>query len=179
MRSARTATRWRRRPRTSRPGTISARALTAVHRLEEALAVVSGGAAAEAGGCRYPRLDRERARNAGARRRVGRRTTGWRWHRIPIWPRRSSISRGSWRRRIASARAPDEAVRLAERAARLATEPNATILDTLAAAYFSAGQVARAAETAQAAVKAAIRAGNKELADRIAGRLRLYVQQSR
>ena len=76
-------------------------------------------------------------------------------------------------------RAPDEAVRLAERAARLATEPNATILDTLAAAYFSAGQTARAAETAQAALRAAVGAGDKELADRIAGRLRLYVQQSR
>jgi tetratricopeptide (TPR) repeat protein len=76
-------------------------------------------------------------------------------------------------------RAPAEAVRLAERAAQLAAEPNATILDTLAAAYFSAGQVARAAETARAAVEAAVDAGNKELADRISGRLRFYVQQSR
>jgi tetratricopeptide (TPR) repeat protein/mono/diheme cytochrome c family protein len=76
-------------------------------------------------------------------------------------------------------RAPGEAVRLAERAARLAAGPNATILDTLAAAYFSAGQVARAIETARSALKAANDAGETELARRIGDRLQSYVQQSR
>jgi tetratricopeptide (TPR) repeat protein len=76
-------------------------------------------------------------------------------------------------------RAPDEAVRLAERAARLATAPSATILDTLAAAYFSTGQIARAVETARAALTAANDANEAELAGRIADRLRFYVQQSR
>ena len=48
--------------------------------------VVSGSVAAEAGGCRYPRLDRERARERWAASTSRSRTTGWRSHRIPIWP---------------------------------------------------------------------------------------------
>ena len=155
-----------------------ARALTAVHRLEEALASYQ-----EALRLRPSDADIH-ASTASALATLGRVDESVAHYRLalasnPNLP--AALVDLAWILATSDrvGRAPDEAVRLAERAARLATEPDATILDTLAAAYFSAGQVARAAETAQAAVKAAIEAGNKELADRITGRLRLYVQQSR
>lgn len=72
---------------------------------------------------------------------------------------------------------PTEAIRLAERAARLTHREHAVVLDTLAAAYAAAGQYAQAVETAQAAL-ALIPAGQvAELAAGIRGRLRLYQQR--
>ena len=155
-----------------------ARALTAVHRLDEALASYQ-----EALRLRPSDADIH-ASTASALATLGRVDESVAHYRLALASNpnlAAALVDLAWILATSDrvGRAPDEAVRLAERAARLATEPDATILDTLAAAYFSAGQVARAAETAQAAVKAAIKAGNKELADRITGRLRLYVQQSR
>ncbi len=68
------------------------------------------------------------------------------------------------------------AVELAERAAELTRYQNAHILDTLAAAYASAGQFDRAVTTAQAALELASAAQNDELANSIHKRLELYKQ---
>ena len=76
-------------------------------------------------------------------------------------------------------RKPDEAVRLAERAAALTGYRNATVLDTLALAYFSAGRDPEAVTTAQAAVDLAAAAGAAELADQIRKRLKIYKTQAR
>lgn len=69
-----------------------------------------------------------------------------------------------------------KAIELAERAAKLTNYQNAEILDTLAAAYASAGQFDRAVATAQTAVTLASAAENNELATQVRERLQLYRQ---
>ena len=76
----------------------------------------------------------------------------------------------------ASMRRPREAVRLAERSAELTDHRQPVILDTLAAAYASAGDFRRAVSTAEKAVElAAARAPG--LADEIRARLKLYQRE--
>jgi len=67
-----------------------------------------------------------------------------------------------------------EAVRLAERAVALSPKPEATVLDTLAAAYAEAGRFDAAARTAQRALEAANEAGREDLARRIAAKIPAY-----
>jgi hypothetical protein len=69
---------------------------------------------------------------------------------------------------------PSESVRLAERAAALTSRKHATMRDTLAAAYAAAAQIDRAVSTAEEAVRAAVEAGELELADQIRTRLAQY-----
>lgn len=76
----------------------------------------------------------------------------------------------------AEIRAADEAVRLAERVAELTKSQNATVLETLAVAYFSAGRTGEAIRTAQVALDLAVKAEAKELAQQIRKRLELYRQ---
>jgi tetratricopeptide (TPR) repeat protein/mono/diheme cytochrome c family protein len=71
-------------------------------------------------------------------------------------------------------RAPAEAVRLAERVAELTGGKSAVVLDTLAAAYASAGQIDRAIATAEAALAVASASKLLELSDRIRARLEEY-----
>jgi tetratricopeptide (TPR) repeat protein len=73
-------------------------------------------------------------------------------------------------------RQPDQAIRLAERAAELAGHENAPLLDTLAAAYAAAGQFDRAVTAAQKAAALASAAGKNQFADAIRHRLALYQQ---
>jgi tetratricopeptide (TPR) repeat protein len=73
-----------------------------------------------------------------------------------------------------SIRNPGEAVRLAERLTTLTRREDATALDTLAAAYFSAGRKADAILTARAALERAASAGPPHLAARIRARLEFY-----
>ena len=68
----------------------------------------------------------------------------------------------------------DEALRLARRAADLADDPRAVLLDTLAAAHAAAGDYEQAAATAERARALAGRTGHDQLAQQIDGRLRLY-----
>jgi tetratricopeptide (TPR) repeat protein len=70
--------------------------------------------------------------------------------------------------------APDEAVRLAERAAQLTKHQDALVLDTLAVTYFSADQVDRAINVAQAALELAVTTGQTQLAADIRRRLESY-----
>jgi len=70
----------------------------------------------------------------------------------------------------------DKAARLAERAAQLTGYKNAAILDTLAAAYATAGQFDQAMKTAEAAVALAKEGRLDDLAGEIGERLRLYRQ---
>jgi tetratricopeptide (TPR) repeat protein len=74
-------------------------------------------------------------------------------------------------------RQPLEAIQLAEHAAIATGYAEPTVLDTLAAAYFAAGQRERAARTARAALDLAMGAGQTELAARIRSRLSHYEQQ--
>jgi tetratricopeptide (TPR) repeat protein len=74
----------------------------------------------------------------------------------------------------ASIRNPGEAVRLAERLGTLTRREDATALDTLAVAYFSAGRLNDAIATAKAALDRAKLADLNELAERIALRLQFY-----
>ncbi|MCP3977950.1 MAG: tetratricopeptide repeat protein [bacterium] len=74
----------------------------------------------------------------------------------------------------AKTRVPDEALRLARRAAELTGNRDATILDTLAAAYADAAQFDRAVITAEKALEAAILERNRTLAHHISRRLPLY-----
>ncbi|MDD5063915.1 MAG: tetratricopeptide repeat protein [Phycisphaerae bacterium] len=67
-----------------------------------------------------------------------------------------------------------EAIKLAQHACELTKYEQAELLDTLAAAYASAGKFNEAAETAEKAVKSAEAGGKKELADEIQKRLELY-----
>jgi spermidine synthase len=67
-----------------------------------------------------------------------------------------------------------EAVRLAAHAVALTRTNNPGALDTLAAAYAEAGRFSAAAETAQAAVKIATAAGQKDLAAEIRQRGAAY-----
>ena len=70
--------------------------------------------------------------------------------------------------------APQEAVRLAERVATLTKYENATVLDALAVAYFSAGRTADAIRALQAAIDVASRTGLEGLADHFRQRLESY-----
>ncbi len=76
----------------------------------------------------------------------------------------------------ARVRAPEEAVRLAERATELTGRQNATVLDTLAIAYAASGHTERAIATAEEALKLATGSGLRELAERIRLRLSAYRQ---
>ena len=67
-----------------------------------------------------------------------------------------------------------EAVTLAERAARLTEYKDASILDTLAAAYAATGQFSRAVTTAQAAIELASAAGAEEDVDYFRRQLEHY-----
>jgi tetratricopeptide (TPR) repeat protein len=73
-------------------------------------------------------------------------------------------------------RNPAEALPLAQRAARLTDSRNATVLDTLALAYFSTGQLERAVETQRAAV-ALVSASGDSTAPRLRERLDFYLGQ--
>jgi tetratricopeptide (TPR) repeat protein len=73
-------------------------------------------------------------------------------------------------------RNPAEALPLAERAARLTDFRNATVLDSLALAYFSTGQLARAVETQRSAV--ALASGDADDAvQRLRQRLEFYLRE--
>ncbi len=67
-----------------------------------------------------------------------------------------------------------EAVHLAERACQLTDYKDPSILDTLAVAYSQLGQFAKAAETAEKALKLAQAAGQEKLTKGIQSRLKLY-----
>lgn len=68
----------------------------------------------------------------------------------------------------------EAAVRLAERASRLAREPDTATLDALAAAYASAGRFDRAVRTAEKALAAARNTGDAERMQGVTERLELY-----
>jgi tetratricopeptide (TPR) repeat protein len=70
-------------------------------------------------------------------------------------------------------RNPDEAVRLASRAADLTWRRDAQVLDVLAAAYAAAGLFAEATETAETAARLAAQSA-PELAKQIVERLKVY-----
>jgi tetratricopeptide (TPR) repeat protein len=74
-------------------------------------------------------------------------------------------------------RAPEEAVRLAERVATVTKNQNATVLETLAVAYFSADRADEAIRAAQDALALASKAGAEDLANNIRKRLELYKQR--
>ncbi|MEN6336876.1 MAG: tetratricopeptide repeat protein, partial [Phycisphaerales bacterium] len=74
----------------------------------------------------------------------------------------------------AEVRDANEAIRLAERAEAMTQGRDATMLDTLAAAYASDGRYRKATETAEKALALAKRVANHELAAEIEERLRLY-----
>lgn len=67
-----------------------------------------------------------------------------------------------------------EAIKLAQHACELTRYEQAELLDTLAAAYASAGKFQEATETAEKAVKSAGATGRKNLAEDIQKRLELY-----
>jgi tetratricopeptide (TPR) repeat protein len=71
-------------------------------------------------------------------------------------------------------RRPGEAVQLAERAATRTTRRDVTILDTLAAAYASAGRYADAVATESTALEIVEKAGATSAAEPIRARLELY-----
>jgi protein O-mannosyl-transferase len=70
-----------------------------------------------------------------------------------------------------------ETIRLAEHALELSNGrgPNATVLDTLAAAYANAGRFAEASQAGRRALDLATLQGNPALAQKIMARLRLYM----
>jgi len=69
---------------------------------------------------------------------------------------------------------PNQAIELAERAAKLTKYRNATVLDTLAAAYASAEKFSEAVETAEKALRLAESAQQNQLTEQIANHLQLY-----
>jgi tetratricopeptide (TPR) repeat protein len=71
-------------------------------------------------------------------------------------------------------RQPAEAVRLAERANELTDDPDANLLDTLAAAYAAAGRFEEAVTVGEAARERALAEGDADLELEIARRLELY-----
>jgi hypothetical protein len=75
-----------------------------------------------------------------------------------------------------SLRNPYAALRLAQRSARLTRYLDASVLDTLAAAYAASGRFEEAVATAERGVALAEQAGDRELADEMAQRLALYRQ---
>jgi tetratricopeptide (TPR) repeat protein/mono/diheme cytochrome c family protein len=74
----------------------------------------------------------------------------------------------------AAARRPDDALAIAEQAARLLGSPHPLVLDVAAAAYAAGARYLRAAEIATEALRLAEAAGQADLADAIRGRLQLY-----
>ena len=74
----------------------------------------------------------------------------------------------------ADVRAPSEAVRLAEHASTLTGQGNATVLDTLAAAFAADGQLDKAVRTAERALAIASASDAAELRDHIRRRLETY-----
>ena len=90
----------------------------------------------------------------------------------PDWPRsQNALARILATHPDASRRNPEEAVRLADRAAELTGYEDSAILDTLAAAYAGAGQFEKAAAVAEEAIRLATDAA---LAEDIRARLSLY-----
>jgi hypothetical protein len=75
-----------------------------------------------------------------------------------------------------SLRNPYAALRLAQRSAHLTRYLDASVLDTLAAAYAASGRFEEAVATAERGVALAEQAGDRELADEMAQRLALYRQ---
>jgi tetratricopeptide (TPR) repeat protein len=73
-----------------------------------------------------------------------------------------------------SLRNGDEAVKLAERANQLTGGKTPIILHTLAAAYAEAGRFGDAIRSVQKAIELAQAAGQKDLAERFTGELKLY-----
>ncbi len=69
---------------------------------------------------------------------------------------------------------PDEALRLAERAAQLTARQNPEVLSVLAAAHAAAGQFDQAVAVARSALALAVRAGAKEVAEGIRQQLQRY-----
>jgi len=67
-----------------------------------------------------------------------------------------------------------EAIELAERAAKLTSYNDAAVLDTLAAAFASAGQFSKAIETAEKALQSAEAMQKNQLTEQIQNRLLLY-----
>ncbi len=74
----------------------------------------------------------------------------------------------------ASLRRPDMAIELSQQALRMLSGPDASILDTLAVAYASAGRFDEARKTAKDALDLAAKTQNKALGDVIAGHLRKF-----
>ena len=74
----------------------------------------------------------------------------------------------------ASLRAPQEALRLAQRAARLASDQDPRVLDVLSVAWAAVGRFDEAATIARSARLAAQTQQNGSLADAISERLRMY-----
>jgi len=72
---------------------------------------------------------------------------------------------------------PAAAIRLVRRAADMSDAKNPSVLDTLAAAYASAGQFDQAVATAETALTLATEAANEQLCRRIRMRRDLYVQK--
>ena len=86
----------------------------------------------------------------------------------------------AWVRAVAgdsSVRQPDEAVRLAERAATLSNRKDPAVLDALAASYASAQQFEKATEAAQEAMQLADAMGLQGLWVDIRARAKLYEQK--
>jgi Flp pilus assembly protein TadD len=78
----------------------------------------------------------------------------------------------------AGVRNPEEAVRLAERAAASSKRRDAAVLDTLAAAYAALGRFDQAMATAREAMQVAESAGMEALRVQIGERLKLYEQRT-
>ncbi len=74
-------------------------------------------------------------------------------------------------------RDPNQAIELAKRAAELTGHKDATILETLAAAYAAAGQFDQALKTAETALSLATAAQADELANHIRKKIQIYRQQ--
>ena len=74
-------------------------------------------------------------------------------------------------------REPERALKLAKQAARLSGNKNAVVLDTLAAAYASAGQYDRAVSIAQAAIKIASSQPASPFSNQVHERLQRYQQR--
>ena len=86
----------------------------------------------------------------------------------------------AWVRAVASdpaVRQPDEAIRLAERAATLSNRKDPAVLDALAASYAAAQQFEKASETAREAMQLADSLGMQALWVDIRSRAKLYEQQ--
>jgi tetratricopeptide (TPR) repeat protein len=79
----------------------------------------------------------------------------------------------------ATVHAPEEAARLATRAAEVTKHENATVLETLAVAYFSSRRMDEAKKTAEAAIDLASRTGTADVARDMRRRLEFYAQRFR